>query len=533
MRWNHVVVGAATALAVLVPAQQALAHAGLEASAPAANAVLESGPPNIVLQFDEAVDASLAEIELFDQTATLIPLGGPESVNDGATVQASVPTLPEGVYVVVWRVPSDDGHVTNGVFSFQVGVKSGVDVGALIDRVSGTAAADPVVRRLDTAARLVALIGVIVLLGGGVLALQAGESSTNKLLLWLAWAYLLAGTLGSFGLYGARVVAGSVSDALEPSVWSKVAGTHTASMLFIRVVLILMAGVLLLSFARRANELWRGAALVVGAALVLTFSTIGHANTQSPRALWIAVDIVHLGAIALWIGGLAMLAFGGRAWLADAEAEPIVRRFSVVATVAVPVIVVTGVAQALKLAGGLDDITGSSWGKVLLVKVALVTVLVAIGGVSQWMLRHHGQSALKRTVMIEALFGIAIVGLAAGLVSLPPRVVAASKVFTASLTAQGLIADVTVTPGRVGLNEVHLVITPPGGSITPVVSTTVQAELPSAGIGFVAASLQSTGPNHYTGTIQLSEAGRWTLQIIVEASPGQTVTTSAEVVIPG
>jgi hypothetical protein len=162
-----------------------------------------------------------------------------------------------------------------------------------------------------------------------------------------------------------------------------------------------------------------------------------------------------------------------------------------------------------------------------------VTVLIAIGGVSQWLLRHDGPSALKRNVFVEALVGIAIVGLAAALVALPPQNVAASKVFSTTLTDQGLIADVTVTPGRVGQNEVHLVITPAGGSIAPVVSTAVQAELPSAGLGVVPATLQTIGPNHYTGTIVLTEAGDWNLVMTVEPTAGQSVVLNSVMQIPG
>ena len=233
---------------------------------------------------------------------------------------------------------------------------------------------------------------------------------------------------------------------------------------------------LLLTFGRRASDVWRGAALVVGTALILTYSSIGHANAQHPAALWIGIDAVHLTAISVWIGGLLMLAFGTPTWLTDPGSERVVRRFSVMAMVAVPLIVATGVAQTLKLAGNLDDVTSTSWGRTLVVKVSVATVLVAIGGVSQWLLHNDGPSALKRNVLVEALVGIAVVGLAAALVALPPQSVAASKVFTATLTSNTLdsgtvIADVTVTPGRVGQNEVHLVITPPGGSIAPVVST--------------------------------------------------------------
>ena len=539
MRWRKAAVGIAVMVAVMAPAGRALAHAALESSAPSANSVLESGPPKILLHFNEAVDAGIASIELFDKDATLIPTGAPERGNDDSVVQASVPTIGDGVYVVVWRVPSADGHVVDGVFSFQVGsgAGAGVDVGALIDRVSGTASATSTVGRLDTSARLLALIGVIVMLGGGLLAIQSSGPTTNlspnRMLLWLAWAFLLIGSLGSFGLYGAKVVAGSPADAIKPAVWGKVVGSHTASVLLVRIVLVLVLGGLLVTFARRSAGVWRSAAVALCAALVLTFSSIGHANAQQPAPLWVGVDAVHLSAVSLWIGGLLMLAFGTTSWLTDPDSEPIVRRFSAISLLAVPIVVATGAAQTLKLAGSLDDITSTSWGRTLLVKVAVVTVLVAIGGVSQWVLRHDGPSALKRNVFVEALIGIVVVGLAAALVALPPQTAAASKVFTTTLTSQGLIADVTVTPGRVGQNEVHLVITPPGGSITPVVSATVQAELPSAGLDFVPATMHSIGPNHYTGTIAFSEAGDWNLVITVEPTAIQSVVLNSLVPIPG
>lgn len=265
--------------------------------------------------------------------------------------------------------------------------------------------------------------------------------------------------------------------------------------------------------------------------LVITYSSVGHTYAQHPAQLWVAVDAIHLTAISLWIGGLLMFAFGSTVWLTDPDSEGVVRRFSIMATIAVPVIVATGVAQTLKLAGNLDDVTSTSWGRTLLVKVAVVTVLIAIGGVSQWLLRNDGPSALKRNVLVEALIGIAVIGLAAALVALPPQSVAASKVFTSTLTNQGVIADVTVTPGRVGQNEIHLVITPPGGSLDPVVATSVQATFASGAP--VVASLESIGPNHYTGTITLSTAGDWNLQIIVEPTQGQSILLTSAVPIPG
>ena len=131
------------------------------------------------------------------------------------------------------------------------------------------------------------------MIGGGLLAVQSADSSPNRMLLWLAWVFLLVGSLGSFGLYGAKVVAGTPADAIKPSVWGKVVGSHTASVLLVRMVLVIALGGLLLTFVRRASAVWRGAALALGVALVLTFSSIGHANAQHPA---VVVDRHRCGA---------------------------------------------------------------------------------------------------------------------------------------------------------------------------------------------------------------------------------------------
>lgn len=420
MRWRQPAVGAATALIMWLPAGRAFAHAELETTVPAANSVLDASPPAIVLDFDEAVDADLSKIELYDQSAQLVGTGDPKAGDDTTAVRSSLPAMADGVYVVVWRAASDDGHIVDGVFSFTIGPARTFDAGALIDRVSGDAAATSSVGRLETAARLLGTIGLVVLVGGGLLALQVADVGANRMLLRMAWLFLLIGALGQFGMYGAKVVAGTPSDALDPSVWDKVADSHTGSILMVRVLLVVVASALLRTWPHRHRPLWRGAAAALSLGIITTFATIGHAYTQHLAALWVAVDALHLVAIAVWVGGLLMLAFGTSSWLVDADSERVVRRFSASAMVAVPLIVATGVAQTLRLAD-LDDVSQTSWGRLLLVKVAAVTVLIAIGGVSQWLLRNDGPPSLRRNVLVEALIGVGVIGLAGALIALPPQ----------------------------------------------------------------------------------------------------------------
>ena len=67
-----------------------------------------------------------------------------------------------------------------------------------------------------------------------------------------------------------------------------------------------------------------------------------------------------------------------RAWLDEPQAHRPVHRFSFSAAVCVPVIVITGVLQTWKLAGALDDVTATTWGRLLLSKVMLVVVIPVI-----------------------------------------------------------------------------------------------------------------------------------------------------------
>lgn len=526
------------AMALLVPAGTVSAHAGLENSIPAASSVLEESPTAITLDFDEPIEAGLTSIELFDGDATLIETGTPTAAAPDV-VTASVPELDDGLYAVVWRITSVDGHVVDGAFSFQVGSAATGNGSSLLDQVSAGATAAPAVGRFADVSRFVGFVGIVLLLGAGLFALMAPASLTTapatRVVVVGGWAMLLMASLASFGLLGATAVAGTLGDAFSPDVWGKVVHSRTGRMLLVRAALALAAGGLLLTVASRATAWWRSVAVAVAIGLVFTFPASGHPASRSPQALWVLLDAVHLASVIVWVGGLALFTLGGRAWLRDDEAAPVVHRFSAAAVWLVPVIVVTGALQTLELAGGIDGVrslTDTSWGRTLLVKLSIVSVLVALGAVSRWLLQASGTASIRRTVTAEALIGVVVLGLTASLVSLSPEPVVPSKVFNATVTEAGILADITLTPGRVGANEVHIVVTPAGNSLTPVAGATARMTLPSRDIPDTPVTLVADGPNHFTGNVTLAFAGDWTFELVLEPTPGSTVLISTTVPIP-
>jgi copper transport protein len=514
------------------------AHAGLEASTPAASSVLDTSPPLIALNFDENIDIPLTSIQLFDQDGKTIAVGKPTQGPDPSIVESTVPTIGEGTYAVVWRVSSADGHIVTGAFSFQIGTKTDVDANKLIDTVLHGARAEPSVGRGLGVARFAAFLGASLLLGGLFMVFMIENAETTigwaaRRLMWIGWLVLLVGSAANFGLLGANAEAGSVGDALDTSLWGRIADTRTGGLLVARLVLaVALLLPVMLTLGLRQRTWWRSLVPAIGVLTIFTFSAAGHPSVEKHPVLWISMDALHLGFVALWLGSLAMMTVGGWAWLRDEDHAVAVHRFSRMATIGIPIIVVTGVIQGWRIGGGLSTLTDTTWGRLLLAKGAVAVLLVTIGGASRWLLQNDGPKALRRTVVTEAVLGIVVLGLAAGLVGSAPRVGAQSRIYTASLAEAGVIVDVTITPGQVGGNEVHMVVTPAGGNLTTAADLTARMTLPSRDIPFVPVNIVAESPNHFTGNVTLPYSGDWTLEIVVSPDPSQSILLSSTVKIP-
>lgn len=127
-------------------------------------------------------------------------------------------------------------------------------------------------------------------------------------------------------------------------------------------------------------------ALLGAAALIASEVFIGHTASSEPRWLVIASTVTHLIAASLWVAGVAMLAL--TLWRrhrhgAELEAALLATRFSVVAIGAVAAVSVTGLALGIAILGDVGAVVSTEFGQLLLLKIALVALLVALGGYNQ------------------------------------------------------------------------------------------------------------------------------------------------------
>lgn len=502
-------------------ASTAWAHASLESSSPAANAVLEVGPTSIVLDFDEDVEPALTSITVYGADGVEVAVGDVAVGTDSTVLEAAVTdgsTLADGPYAVVWRTTSADGHVVDGSFAFQIGTAAAAAPDELLESV--TAGDESRVDEISLAVgRFFSLLGAMVLVGGSWWSSRRGgallrQRSTAVVLGLASWS-LLAGSIDAYGAWVSSVGA-DLSGVLHSS---------TGRMLLARAIL---AAVLLVMGVRRWPRL-RAVLLIL---LLVTFSASGHPNVLEPWPLWIVVDVVHLAGGAVWLGGIAVLVALRSAGRDDRDVEDVARTFSTVATIAMPVVVVTGVAQTLRIAGGLSDVSATDWGRLLLAKVVVVTVVLGVAGAARWLVQHEGVWSLRRTLVVEVIAGVLVVGLVSVMVGEAPRPAVAAAPFDATLSANGVIVAVAVSPGSVGSNEVHFVVTPPGGALAPVSELTARVSLESADIVDAPVTVVREGPDHFSGTVTFTQSGEWTLDVIVSLDGVSETLVSTSVTVP-
>jgi copper transport protein len=214
-----------------------------------------------------------------------------------------------------------------------------------------------------------------------------------------------------------------------------------------------------------------------------------------------------------------------------------VDRFSSVAFGCVVALVATGVVQAWRiLPRGYHDLTATDYGRTLLLKLAFVVALVGLGWWSRHLVRRrlYGQP-LWRSVTTEVVVAVAVLSITASLVGTSPVESSSGRTVSASMVQGDLLADVSISPARVGLNELHLIFTPPGGSLDPVKDVTARMTLPSrADLGAIPIQLTPAGPNHYIGAgVQIPYKGDWKLDVIPVTSTGTTVLMSTTLDIAG
>ncbi|MFD8534556.1 copper resistance CopC/CopD family protein [Streptomyces rubrogriseus] len=375
--------GAVLVLLLLGGAGPAAAHAALGSTAPADGAVLQRAPGHVTLTFSESVGLRDDSFRVLDPGGHRVRTGAAGHA-DGRSDTAGVALpdgLGEGTYTVAWRVVSADSHPVSGAFTFSVGKPS--QTSAPVD--TGPTE-NPLTATLHKLARYLAYLAAALLIGTAAFAAlcRPPDPAPLRRPLVAGWWTLLAATVALLVLRAPYEAGTGPSSALDAEALADTLTARPGVLLLIRLALLAPVALFLVRASRADRRGERtplagavGTALAVG--LALTWAAAEHASAGVQVPLAITSSTLHLLATAVWLGGLTALILTLRA-TADAAT---VARFSRVAFAAVTVLVTTGVYQSWRGLGSWQALTGTTYGRLLLVKVLLVAVLLAVAAVSR------------------------------------------------------------------------------------------------------------------------------------------------------
>ncbi|MGW2831403.1 copper resistance protein CopC [Streptomyces sp. NPDC001286] len=370
----------------------ASAHAALTGSDPAQGVVVDKAPTQVTLSFSEKVATSADSLRVLDPKGKRVDTGKPSNISGTSYAVQLKSGLPDGTYTVSWQVVSADSHPVAGAFTFSIGAPSQTTVS-----VSGDTAGGGVVGWLYGFGRYMSYAGFIVMVGGGAFVLACWQRGSGvrpvQRLVVSGWVALTSATLLLLLLRGSYTGSGKVGDVFDLSLLGQVLQTKTGAALVSRLLLLaaaaLFIAVLFGAYDKREDDEKRdltfGLAVggfVVSAGLAASWAMAEHASTGLQPGIAMPVDVVHLLAVAAWLGGLTALLVALYRSKTPVEAAA-VRRFSTVAFGSVLALVATGVYQSWRQLGSWSAFTDTTYGQLLLAKIGLVALLVGIASISR------------------------------------------------------------------------------------------------------------------------------------------------------
>ncbi len=411
----------------------AWAHASLVRTVPADGTVLAAAPGSVRFVFDDDVRAGSGIKAIRNGDGSVLG-GKPRIVGGRVLVIPLRAGLGDGDYTVLGRVISDDGHTIAEVTAFGVGEGRGPPKAAL------SAGSGPSAR--DVVSRWLLFAGLLTAAGAAFFRFAVGPVPVRLLL----GAFLLV-FVGISGLLH------------DVSLSTRFGG--------VMAVAAIVAGVgALLAAVAPVYPVLEPYPFVAALVLVPAPSLAGHALDPGRPRIEVVVDVLHVAAASLWLGGLVALALALR--VREGRAATL-RRFSNLALASVLLLAATGVIRALSELDSVSQVWTTGYGQVLIVKTGLLTALIAIGWINRYRLVPRlSLGGLRRSVAAELALFAGLVAAVALLTDLRPGRdrIAAAAVPVAKGPPPLPAKDMVVQAREDGQLGVALAVRPPGSEVT-------------------------------------------------------------------
>ena len=463
----------------------ASAHPFLLDSEPGQGQNAPAGTTQIITNYSEAVDIGFSELRVYDANGNQID-NKDTAYNGGETsLIVTTPPLEDGVYTITSKVLSKiDGHLVQAAIVFGVGdVK--IDSSLLEKQENSETTFIP-----ESIARFPGLVGQTIVLGGVIVSITIWSSQQTRFREVFAdineqfkikFSKIIG--IGVIATFASNfIMLGVQTWRLETSPLDVIGTTFGTTWLIRMIITIIIIG--LWFWMEKKNEITiKGQIPLLIASLILIATTtmMGHGASTELEAPWI-LDYSHNLLSSIWIGGVIFFAFVALPTITKTENSikekitlSLIPRFSGLFIIAIGILIITGPTLLWFLDDNVASLTDSTYGKLILIKIAIAAAMIGFGGMYQIKFLKNMSDLEKlnisrkisKPLKFEAGLGIALLAVVALLVnsSLPAGEIQSADAiqgtfgYESVLFSENAKFDVKVLPAGIGSNTISVIVT--------------------------------------------------------------------------
>jgi len=525
------------------------AHPFTDETIPNLSSNAPTGVSEVIVFFSEPVELEFSTIKVLDNNGNQIDNKDTNYYEDEKSLIVTTEPLEDGVYTVTTKVLSKvDGHLVPGAFLFAVG-----DV--VIDpKLLENQSSIDLIFYPEAGARFPGIVGQTIVLGVVIASLiiwgtqnkQSIKEELEQVQIKHHQKFMTITGIGLMLVFISNILMIAVQTVRLEASPIEAIQTYFGTIWLARMIITIVLLGLWFALDRKTNVTRKVQIPMLGAmlALISTSSLIGHgaASGETPALI---LDYIHNLVAAVWIGGIFYFVFTLLPSLSNLKEESrekmslaLIPRFSIAFIISIGIVIITGPLLMWFLESDVGLITESVYGQLIILKIAIASVMVALGGFFQFRVQKTAEKnfqsgkidvhrKLKRSLKVDAALGVILLGVVALLTNgtLPEgefQDASAQEIIYGFKTiefTENAKFEIQITPFSSGVNTILVQVSDfDNNPIYDANGIKVKMANPSKNISPIEIPMEITKeendiPTEFQGELTFGFSGEWQLEI--------------------
>ena len=525
------------------------AHPFTDETIPNLSSNAPTGVSEVIVYFSEPVELNFSTLKVLDNNGNQIDNKDTDYYEDEKSLIVTTSPLEDGVYTVTTKVLSKvDGHLVPGAFLFAVG-----DV--VIDpKLLENQSSIDLIFYPEAGARFPGIVGQTIVLGVVIASLiiwgtqnkQSIKEELEQVQIKHHQKFMSITGIGLMLIFISNILMIAVQTVrLETSPMEAIQ-TYFGTIWLARMIITIVLLGIWFTLDRKTNVTKKVQIpmLVAMLALISTSSLIGHgaASGETPALI---LDYIHNLVAAVWIGGIFYFVFTLLPALSKLKEEnrekmslALIPRFSIAFIISIGIVIITGPLLMWFLESDVGLITESVYGQLIILKIAIASVMVALGGFFQFRVQKTAEKnfqsgkidvhrKLRRSLKVDAALGVVLLGVVALITNgtLPEgqfQDASAQEIIYGFKTiefTENAKFEIQITPFSSGVNTILVQVSDFNNNpIYDANAIKVKMANPSKNIAPIEIPMEITKeendiPTEFQGEITFGFSGEWQLEV--------------------